>query len=228
MKMAYLKQNLTTKVCPGRLFNDEKTFISTSTDYVLKIIQLNSKKKSQINIALSGGSTPQPIYKALAKKLPTLPIVHFYQVDERYVPADHPDSNQKMIRTTLKPKNFHYFDTSLPIKKSLQKYSKELPKSFDLTILGIGEDGHTASLFPNTKALTTKSQVAHTTTRKFSIKDRLTITFPTILKSKNILVLLKNKAKIIKELQNPTKSKEKFPALKLLDHKNLQVFTQQN
>ncbi|MBI4232604.1 6-phosphogluconolactonase [Candidatus Peregrinibacteria bacterium] len=171
-------------------------------------------------IALSGGSTPSPIYKALSQNSGQ---IQFYQVDERYIPKNHPESNFKLIQETLKPKNFYYFDTSLPIGKCLKHYEKTLPATLDLCILGIGPDGHTASLFPHSKDLTTKAKVAHTQSTQFAAKDRLTITFPTILKSKTLLVLLKDKPEILKELETPSKSEQEFPALKLLNHKDLQI-----
>lgn len=185
----------------------EQEFIEESVKFILQILQENP----EANIALSGGTTPISIYKSLGKKVPQ---GNFFQVDERYVPANQPDSNQKMIRETLNPANFHAFDTSLPPEAAIEKYAQELPEQFDLTILGIGEDGHYASIFPHTKIHNAKTQ--HTTTENHAIKDRLTITEKPILESKNILILLKNKPEILKELQNPTKTKEDFPALKLL------------
>lgn len=243
-----------------KFFKSEKKFTDESVKFILKI----REKKKLVNIALSGGSTPKPIYKALGEKITAkklLPAgrqtclsgrqvsqkIHFYQVDERYIPATHKDSNQKMINENLIQKTgciFNHFDTSISIKKSLKKYSQQLQKKFDLTVLGIGPDGHIASIFPapkntsNYKALTTKTSVAHTTTQKFAVKDRLTLTFPPILKSKNILVLLKGKEKlpIIEKLNkySPKKSAkkipkitpaeiQKFPALKLLSHKKIQI-----
>jgi len=218
-------------------------FTNVASDFILKIIRA---KKSRINIALSGGNTPREIYESLAKKLSYMlhpAQLHFYQVDERYVPANDEDSNQKMITKAFEVlKNspaishihFHFFDTSLPIKKSLTHYAKELPKTaFDLMILGIGPDGHTASLFPNTAALKTKAKLAHTTTKEFAIKDRLTLSFPLILKSKNLLVLLKNKPEIVDKLESSKKSHAKispkeiqnFPALALIKHKNLSIIS---
>jgi len=213
-------------------FSSEKNFIQSAVR-LIKSVRENSE--GIIRIALSGGSTPKPIYEALAKDK-ALPFnkIEFYLVDERYVPANNKDSNQKMIRKALikplgkKLKAFHYFNTSLPLAKSLQKYGKELPRSgFDLIILGIGPDGHTASLFPHNKALNEKKRpVAVTTTTRFAVKQRLTLTFPPILKSKKILVLLrgKEKAAILKKLANAKVKPSDFPAKLLLKHPNLQIY----
>lgn len=207
-----------------KTFSSKKEFITATTSFILCL-----KTKT---IALSGGKTPEPVYEKLgsSSNIPSSfrDKLDFYQVDERYVPQNHPLSNQKMIRKTLfkntkNPKNFHCFDTSLPIDECLKKYAKELPDYFDLCILGIGPDGHTASLFPHSEALKTTSRISHSQTNQFPIKDRLTITFPQILASKTILILLKNRPEILAQLQHPTKIPDEFPAIYLLKHPHLTI-----
>ncbi len=130
-------------------FTDEKTFITKTIDYITSL--------SPNTIALSGGSTPRPLYQNLKLE------ATYYQVDERVVSPDNENSNQRMIRETINPHDFHHFDLTLSIEDALEKYAEELPDNFDLTILGIGPDGHTASLFPYCPALTeTNEPVAHT------------------------------------------------------------------
>jgi len=229
-------------------FSTQEEFNNASTSFIANFI---SKKPASI-VALSGGSTPGPIYAQLAQQSSVnLNQAHFMQVDERYVPANHQDSNHKLITETLlsnkkiAKKNFHFFDTSLPIEKCLNKYEEEIKNlnhnistSADtnlndttqlnhvLTILGIGPDGHTASLFPNSQALKESRFVAHTTTNRFAIKDRLTITFPVIMASETILVLMKGKSKetVLDELINSSKTIQEYPAKKLLEHRNLSIF----
>lgn len=213
-------------------FSSTKNFQKETVELIESICQ---KKKGTIYISLSGGSTPEPIYKLFksSKKLPWNRI-HFFLVDERYVPINNADSNYKMITAALgktqtkKLKNFTYFHTDLSINNCLKEYAAELKKipAFDLTILGIGPDGHTASLFPKQSALATRQPVAHTTTTQFKVKDRLTITFPVILKSKTLLVLMKGQEKLptLKELTNGKKSATGLPAKKLLKHKNLNIY----
>lgn len=211
-----------------KIFENEEKFIADCVGF------FRDCKK----IALSGGKTPEKIYINLAKSSLPFKDMEFFQIDERYVPHEDENSNWKLINDTLlsnpkkQPKAFHFFDTTLPIKKSLSNYEKEIKNTkFDLVVLGIGTDGHTASLFPNTSALEEKKKIVlHTQTTDHPVKDRLTLTFPAILNSKKILVLLEGprKHKILSilthSLANPKNDIENTPALKLLEHDDLTIF----
>ncbi len=206
-----------------KIYTNEEEWLEESIKEISKTVSAHDEK----NIALSGGNTPKKLYKKMAKSSLPFQRINFYPIDERYVPREDKDSNFNMIYNSLikkVPSKFFAFDTSLPYEQCLKKFADKLPENFDLTLLGIGPDGHIASLFPGSSALDEKNKAAaHTKTEKFKIKNRLTLTIPPIMGSKKILVLLKGpeKEKIIKELKNPSKKFRDFPALILLEHKNL-------
>lgn len=216
-----------------KIFSDHLSFVEESAETIARCCRISDKITARIIV--SGGNTPLPIYQAFAEKK-DVPFknVELFQADERYVSPTHRDSNYFAIKNALGAKTanrlaaFHHFHTQKQIEEALDEYERKLQNIpfFDLAILGIGSDGHIASLFPHTKALIEKHRLtAHTTTDQFSVKNRLTITFPALLKSKNILVLLEGASKkhILDELQSSTKSFKEFPATKLLEHPNLTI-----
>jgi 6-phosphogluconolactonase len=216
-------------------FSTADSFITATVNFIADVC---FKKKGIVHVALSGGSTPRPVYEALAKREDIdFSQVVFWQVDERYVPSNHPDSNLKMMNEALfnpldqKLKRFYAFDTAVSQEEAVQKYTQFLKTKkegeFDLVILGIGSDGHTASLFPQAEGLVDEQKlVASTITEQFTVRERLTLTFVPIMQSKKILVLLagQDKERVINELQNPKQTVADFPAKKLLPHPDLNVF----
>jgi len=126
---------------------------------------LNERKGERFSLALSGGSTPQRLYRLLAAEPWRGQIdwdaLHIFLADERFLPHDHPDSNFRMLRETLldhvplPAANIHPMPTDGTVEDSAQRYEAALrqffgdaPPRFDLILLGMGPDGHTASLFP--------------------------------------------------------------------------------
>lgn len=206
-------------------FSNKTDFIDTSAALIKDIIT----QTDQPRIGLSGGQTPRPIYQALSATGVDVSATTFVQVDERYVPHDHSESNYHTIRHALldnlpsPPAAFYFFNVLLPVRKALKEYKKIVKKNtpLDLCILGMGSDGHVASLFPHAEILKTKRKlVARTTTNTHSIENRLTLTFPAILKSRRILLLVEGmtKKQAVLDLMHSEKSLQEMPAKRLLEH----------
>ena len=128
---------------------------------------------SPFRVALAGGSTPRPVYEALAGEELDWPGWHVWWSDERLVPPHHPDSNERLAREALL--------AHVPIPAAqihpLRDPSIALPDRFDLVLLGIGGDGHTASLFPGDSALEATDPVVRV---ERPDHPRLTMTFPVL------------------------------------------------
>lgn len=175
----------------------------------------------RFSVALSGGSTPKSLYVLLASGyVPNIPWdrIFFFFGDERFVPPDHPDSNYRMAREAglfAKVPDDHVFrvhteekDADAAARAYEQTLSKffglqpgEFPR-FDLVLLGLGPDGHTASLFPGTTALHEKSRlVVANWVEKFQTY-RITLTLPVLNHAACDIFLASgaDKAKIVREV----------------------------
>jgi 6-phosphogluconolactonase len=129
--------------------------------------------------------------------------VHLFWGDERYVPADHPLSNYRMTRETLishvpiPAANVHPVPTNLLTPQAaaaaydaeLRKFFGSAPPAFDVTLLGIGPEGHTASLFPGSPALEEKKKWVEAVTAQAAPPNRLTFTLPVLNQSRNTYFL---------------------------------------
>ena len=200
--------------------------ISTYTAFLIEdlIKKIKNTKKDKINIAFSGGSTPILMFEKLAK-LTTLDWkdINIFLVDERYVNNSHQDSNYNMIKKHLLKnieipfQNIHHMNYQNNIEQSLKDYKDQLQKCFnfknneipifDIIHLGIGRDGHTASIFAPEQI--DNSQLLSITHGE-SFK-RITFTFKIINKAKNIIFLStgQRKQNIVKEVINKN---QKYPA----------------
>ncbi len=189
----------------------------------------------RFTVALSGGSTPRALYALLAsdqfREQVPWSKVHLFWGDERCVPPDHPDSNYRMTRETLLEKapildeNVYRMPAELEdhiraaaqyeqtLKTFFQVPIGGLP-SFDLILLGMGDDGHTASLFPGTAALEeTERLVAANYVEKFGTY-RLTLTVPLINQAANVAFLITgdSKASVLREVLEGEHQPERFPS----------------
>jgi len=188
------------------------------------------RQRGLFTVALSGGSTPVKLYKELSGTDLKWDKTHIFIVDERFVPFDHSDSNYRMINETLlsniniPAQNIHPVPTGKGSSdESARSYERDLLSffnlssggipEFDLVLLGLGDDGHTASLFPGSSALTGKDRLAVSAMPPDkSIHERITITLPVINNARNIYFIVTGSSKSSLVLDVLENQDSKLPA----------------
>lgn len=187
----------------------DQEFTTKATILLSKQIQFFIKETGKCVLGLSGGTTPKPIYEALAKdKAIDWSKVTIFLVDDRHVTADHTDSNQHLIRTTiltharLPADQIIFPHTGMPIDACVENYDQKLHELLgaspaDIVVLGMGDDGHIASLFPplTEEALAKELYAIHTITDRFAVRDRISVTLPVLTSAKISVFLLKGEGK---------------------------------
>lgn len=219
-------------------YNNEADYISEATKAIEKFIM--EQGKSPLRVALSGGSSPKVVYEKLAEsKRIDWSDVELYQVDERFVSSDSNESNAKLIHSSLTSKTpnlklFHTFNTSKKIEEALSDYEKELGQLkaplFDLVLLGLGNDGHTASLFPYGPELKENERLVTESNSPQGVTKRVGLSFPAIMSSKKIIFLIRGKEKgeIIRKWLGEGARPEEIPAKIILQHPDIDVFYDQS
>lgn len=153
--------------------------------------------KPRISLALSGGDTPLPMLQMLAESDVPWRQLDVFQVDERIVPPDHEARNLRQLRQSLAalPVQLHAMPVDEPdIDRAARDYEVSLPEALDVVHLGLGDDGHTASLVPgDTAADAADRSVA--VTQIYKGHRRMTLTFPAINRSGVIVWLVRGVAK---------------------------------
>ncbi|MBS0625357.1 MAG: 6-phosphogluconolactonase [Verrucomicrobia bacterium] len=175
---------------------DAAETIAFAVDHWLKSARAAIEKKGRFAVALSGGSTPKAIFEKLAEKPTALDWsrVLLFWSDERAVPPDHPDSNYKMAldagfsKLPIPSNHIFRMKAETHIEQHALEYEKTIrrelgPSLFDLVMLGVGEDGHTASLFPGTTALDIQDRLVVANHIPQKNTWRMTFTFPCINQS---------------------------------------------
>ncbi len=211
----------------------EKLAQGLAKDFASEVKSAEASNKV-LNIALSGGSTPKLLFKQLAsspfRDKVKWDIVHLYWGDERFVPPEDPDSNYGMTRQFLleqieiPEENVHRIRGEAKPEEEADRYSQEILKSvqeklekmprFDWIFLGMGDDGHTASLFPGSDALGVKDKVCTVAFHPTSGQKRITLTLPVINSAHRIsfLVTSEKKSGIVKNIYEGLNDYQDYPA----------------
>lgn len=205
-------------------------------------------RRPQASLTLAGGSTPKRCYAEIASRygrsLPWERIQIFWG-DERYLPADSPESNTRMGREALlskvsvPPHNIHEVDTALPGLEAAAAYEREIrtvcgkgsesgsaagtadeeaTPELDVVLLGMGPDGHTASLFPESAALAATGLVAFARTPRLKPQvPRITMTLPLLNAARLVLFLVSGSEKlpIVREILAEAPGAERYPAARV-------------
>ncbi len=202
---------------------------------IIEIINLTIQKRGRCTVALTGGKTPRDVYSLLGDEFNRDRVVDWQRVqlfwgDERIVPPEHQDSNYRMAKLTLldhieiPAENVHRMHGEIPPEKAAAEYDnilnekfKENPPVFDLILLGLGEDGHIASLFPGTDALEEKEKYAVPLFVAKLNTWRITLTLPVLNAAKNVIFIVsgKLKVKIVQRIVNAKQPDKELPATML-------------
>ncbi|MEB3338941.1 MAG: 6-phosphogluconolactonase [Leptolyngbyaceae bacterium] len=208
---------------------DQPALIQRSLELVLNHLQSAIQARGQFTIALSGGSTPKPLYAAISAQDLPWEQIHVFWGDERYVPHDHPDSNFLMARqawldrVAIPAANIHPMPTDETDPAiAAQKHQAELQAffqvqpgefpAFDLILLGMGDDGHTASLFPHTAALNIQDQLI--TVGNKDGQPRITFTAPFINQARCVMFVVAGASKrpALAQVFAPTANEQEYPS----------------
>jgi 6-phosphogluconolactonase len=199
---------------------DADALAKRAADEFLRLADEAIRTRGRFAVALAGGSTPKRMYGLLTVAQLDWRGIHVFWGDERCVPPDHADSNYRMAaeallnHVSIPPQNLHRIQGKLPAEKAASAYEDELRRTyvvrFDLILLGLGPDGHTASLFPGGPALheaTRRTAAVHHETPPPPLVDRVTLTPPAINAAANVIFLVSggDKAEVLaRVLQGPS------------------------
>jgi len=196
------------------VYENPETLAQAAAEMFAARVSAAAASRGVARVAISGGTTPKRMFQLLAEKFQTKidwTKLQLYWVDERTVGPNDADSNFRMTRealldrVSLPKENVHRIEGELPPEEAASRYEAELRNSmklegaespaFDLLLLGMGDDGHTASIFPHTEAVNNFGHLA--IANQVPQKDtwRVTLTWPVINAAKSVAFLIEGAAK---------------------------------
>ncbi len=198
-----------------RVFSSSAELQQEAARSIVREVSSAVAARNRATLALSGGSTPKAVYELLAQEAGRAHLdwntVHLFWGDERCVPPDAQESNYRMVHEALLQSiaipqaNIHRIEAERSPKEAAERYQQELrsffalgPKGFphfDLILLGLGEDGHTASLFPETPILSEDKRLVAEAFVPQLRASRISMTFPTINHARTVMFLVAGAAK---------------------------------
>ncbi len=203
-----------------RIFNTIEDLARNAAELFIAEAEAAIASHGRFYIALSGGSTPGPLYSTLAtdkyRSRTDWERIHFFWADERCVPKDHPDSNFRLASDLLLAKltvpdcNVHRIPGEMTADLAAIAYERDLSRCFpslslprfDLIFLGVGADGHTASIFPCGKAANDFSRTVIPVYAEKLDSHRVTLTMPVLNNARTVVFLVtgKTKADIVRNI----------------------------
>ena len=213
------------------IYTDADTLLASLADFVVTKANEAIRQQGRFSFVLSGGSSPKKLFELLAsdryRKQIDWTKVFFFFGDERYVPADHPDSNFLMAKKALfdalqiSPGQIFRMKTELAPEEAALAYEKDLQGyfvnnlvRFDLVLLGLGDDAHTASLFPHTSVLQEKDSLVKALYIEKVKMNRITLTAPCINQAAAIAFLVygPSKAEAVQHVLEGAQNIHEYPA----------------
>ncbi|MGH7663291.1 MAG: 6-phosphogluconolactonase [Gemmatimonadaceae bacterium] len=203
---------------PRRIIQpDPESFPDAAAALIVDVIEDSVRHHGHCAAALAGGSTPRPVYECLARPPLAARVdwgrIAIYFGDERCVPPGDEQSNYRMVNEALLRQvpipcsSIHRMEGERADRDAAARdYERLLPAQLDLLVLGMGEDGHTASLFPHSPALAERERRVVPVTGPGPVIERLTITPPVIDAAETVIVLVAGAGKatiIARALEGP-------------------------